>query len=336
MILLATTWIRAGRSNRESGIGRPLRLQGRGAVHHVIVRGNERKAIFRDDRDREEYLDRLDRYRARFHFSLYAYCLMTNHIHLAIEEDETSLSRIMHALQSSYTNWYNRRHRRVGHLFQGRFKSYLVDRERYLMALLRYIHENPVRAAMVGRAEEYPWSSDRYFRGSPAPSWLDLDRVLSMIGPTRSAAVARYRRLMGEPADPIYEQLPAIEGVVKGGEEFARPRLGKPRRVARPRMGWTAERVGRYVAELSDVGFEDLRKADQRRSESKTRIVAAYLGRALFAIPVAEFARLFRREQSGLLHGVLSLERRMAEDQGERHKVAVIERAIREAADLHA
>ena len=123
------------------GVGRPLRLQGRGAIHHVIARGNERKAVFRDDRDRQEYLNRLDRYRARFHFSLYAYCLMTNHVHLAIEEGEVRLSRIMHALQSSYTLWFNRRHRRVGHLFQGRFKSYLVDRDEYLLALLRYIQE---------------------------------------------------------------------------------------------------------------------------------------------------------------------------------------------------
>jgi REP element-mobilizing transposase RayT len=107
------------RVDGRCGIARPLRLQGRGAIHHVIGRGNERKALFRDDRDRDEYLDRLDRYRTRFDFALYAYCLMTNHVHLAIEEGDVRLSRIMHGLQFSYTQWFNRRHRRVGHLYQG-------------------------------------------------------------------------------------------------------------------------------------------------------------------------------------------------------------------------
>lgn len=125
---------------------------------------------------------------------------------------------------------------------------------------------------MVGRPRNArPWSSDWYFRGSSPPSCLDLDRVLSMLGPSRPAAVARYRRLMGEPADSIYEELPAIEGVVKGGEGFARPRLGPPRRVARPRMGWNAERswpmrrgtLGRPVRGPQESGLET--------SESRTR-----------------------------------------------------------------
>jgi len=302
----------------------------------VIARGNERKAIFRDERDHQEYLDRLNGYRKRFHFSLYAYCLMTNHVHLAIEEGDVRLSRIMHALQSSYTLWFNRRHSRVGHLFQGRFKSYLVDRDEYLLALVRYIHENPVRAGMVARPQEYRWSSDRYFRTGRSPGWFDLDGVLAMIGSTRAVAVSRYRRLMGTPTEKPYEDVAAVEGVVKGREEFARRALGPPRRLAHPRIGWTADRISRCVAEEIGVSFDALRKPGKRHPVSKARIVAAYLGREMFAMPIAEFARLFRRESSGLVHGVLDLERRIARDPAESRRIETMERILAKIAGLHA
>ena len=261
---------------------------------------------------------------------------MTNHVHLAIEEGAVSLSRIMHGLQFSYTQWFNRRHRRVGHLFQGRFKSFLVDKEEYLMALLRYIHENPVRARMVDRPQRFQWSSDRYFRSGRGPTWLDLDCVLPMLGPNRTAAVAAYRRLMGDRTAARYEDLTAIDGTVKGGESFARKVLPPAGRMAQPRVGWTAERVGRCVAPLYHLSLDDLRRPGRRRGPSTARIVAAYLGRAMFGIPVTEFARVFQREHSGLLHGVLSLERRAIESSKERQELIRIERRISEFAGLQA
>jgi REP element-mobilizing transposase RayT len=291
----------------------------------VIARGNERKAVFRDDRDREEYLDRLDRYRQRFGFSLYAYCLMTNHVHLALEEGEGRLSRIMHALQSSYTLWFNRRWRRVGHLFQGRFKSFLVDRDEYLVALLRYIHDNPVRAGMVKSAEVYRWSSDRYLRKGRGPQWLSVDGVLTLLGPTRPMALARYRELMGGPRDTTYADLPAIAGSVKGGEAFAVRVLGPRSDLPGPRWGWDAERVARAVARTEGVSFDDLRSSDRRSRVAGPRIVAAFLGRSRLGIPVADFARLFHREQSTMVRGVLSLERRINGDPLLRQQIGEIE-----------
>src|SRR6266540_7041284 len=132
-------------------MARPLRIEFPGAMYHVIVRGNERKAVFRDDADREDYLRRLARYREKFGFRLLAYCLMNNHVHLAIEAGNDPLSRIMAGLQSSYTQYFNRRHDRSGHLFQGRYKAFLVEKDRYALALVRYIHENPVKARVVER-----------------------------------------------------------------------------------------------------------------------------------------------------------------------------------------
>ena len=147
-------------------MARPLRVAVVGGLYHVIVRGNERRNVFRDDADRSRYLSRLAFYREKFSFRVLAYCLMDNHVHLAIETGKVPLPRIMAGLQSSYTQYFNRRHQRSGHLFQGRYKAFLVEKDRYGLALLRYIHENPVRARVVERAEDFGWSSDRSYRRS--------------------------------------------------------------------------------------------------------------------------------------------------------------------------
>jgi REP-associated tyrosine transposase len=159
-------------------MARRLRVEYPGALYHVVARGNEQRAVFRDDADRERYLARLAHYQARFGFRVYAYCLMTNHVQLAIETREVPLSRIMLGSQGSYTQSLNRRHRRVGHLSQGRYKALLVQKDRYLLALVRYIHENPLHARMVARASDYLWFSDRSYRKGQGPPWLDVDFVL--------------------------------------------------------------------------------------------------------------------------------------------------------------
>src|SRR5713226_7604890 len=197
-------------------MARPLRLEFPGALYHVIVRGNERKAVFRNDGDRLDYLERLGRYGKKFGFRLLAYCLMDNHVHLAIETGKAPLSRIMAGLQSSYTQYFNRRHDRVGHLFQGRYKAFLVEEDPYALALLRYIHENAVKAKVVERPEQYGWSSDRFYRRGRGPEWLDCDRLLRMLGRGRSAAAREYRRLMREQIEEPYEEVPSWGGAVKG------------------------------------------------------------------------------------------------------------------------
>jgi REP element-mobilizing transposase RayT len=189
---------------------RPPRLEFSSALYHVTARGNERRAIFRDDRDREKYLARIAFYRERFHFQLLAYCLMTNHVHLAIRTGPSPLSRIMAGLHSSYAEWFNRRHDRSGHLFQGRYKAFVVQEERYLHSLVRYIHRNPVRARIAERACDYPWSSDRFLRRGRGPDWLDVDGLLSLLDDSRRVAVGRYVELVDGPeAAPPYEDLPA-------------------------------------------------------------------------------------------------------------------------------
>jgi REP element-mobilizing transposase RayT len=306
---------------------RPLRLEAEGAIYHVIARGNERKLIFRDDHDRREYLDRLIRCRERFGLRVLAYCLMGNHLHLAVERGPTKLSRVMLALQSAYTQWFNRRHGRVGHLFQGRYKAFVIEKDRYLLALVRYIHRNPVEAGLARRPQDYAWSSDRYYRRGRAPEWLDVDHVLPLLGQGGRVAVARYRNLMGGEVEETYERLKAYAQAIKGDDVFAERLLreaGVPPVVGK----LTEERVVAAVAAGLAVRLEDLGSGSRQRVFSRARLIAAYLGRAAGAIPVSRMAKYFGREESTFVRGVLRLEEKLTTDSRLRKSVA------RLAADL--
>jgi len=318
-------------------MARPLRLDFAGGVYHVIVRGNERKAIFRDNRDRVVYLDRLADCRSRFGFFLYAYCLMGNHVHLALERGPVPLSRIMLTLQSFYSQRFNRRHDRVGHLFQGRFKSLLVEKDRYLFALLRYIHANPVKARLVTRPQDYPWSSDRYFRSGAGPDWLDLDRVLPMLAPTKRQAIARYRQLMKGAIGPLYEDSATIARSIKGDQEFAERVIRESGEVPLHKRNWTVEGIAVAVASFERLSVEELRRRGQAPGPSRARAIAAHLGRIEAGIPVAQMARYFGRDGSTMARGVLKLEAALTHDEQLRARVGAVAARLRaESARVHA
>jgi REP element-mobilizing transposase RayT len=180
-------------------MARPLRIEFAGALYHVTSRGNERRQIFFTDDDRSVFLGILGEVIARFGWLSHAYCLMSNHYHLLVETPNANLSQGMRHLNGVYTQYVNRTHRRVGHLFQGRFKGILVEKESYLLELARYVVLNPVRAGMVGDAGEWPWSSYRGTVGAEiAPPFLTTDWLLSAFGTDRATATQRYARFVAE------------------------------------------------------------------------------------------------------------------------------------------
>ena len=140
-------------------MSRSLRIEIENGIYHVTTRGWERRVLVRDDRDRHEWFKLLDRVVVRCGWQFFAWVLMDNHAHLFFQTPEANLSAVMHDLNSGYATWFNRQHRRVGSLFQGRFKAILVEDESYCWTLSRYIHLNPFRARMVQRPEDHPWSS---------------------------------------------------------------------------------------------------------------------------------------------------------------------------------
>jgi putative transposase len=165
-------------------MARQLRIQFPGAIHHVTARGNERRRIFRSDADRRKFLELLAEAVSRFAWSLTGWVLMSNHFHLVFETPEhLTLSEGMQWLNGTYADWFNRKYKRVGHLFQGRFKSFLIEKEAYLLEVLRYVVLNPVRAGMVEKPEAYRWSSYRATAGlEAAPPWLDLNALVPLFG----------------------------------------------------------------------------------------------------------------------------------------------------------
>ena len=180
-------------------MSRPLRLEFAGALYHVTSRGNEKKPVYLDDTDYELFLALMTEVCQRFNWVIHAYCLMTNHYHLVVETPDSNLSRGMRHLNGVYTQRFNGKHKRVGHLFQGRYKAILVDKDSYLLELSRYVVLNPVRARMVDKPEDWRWSSypatigmQKSFEG------LATGAMLLQFGKQRNRAIGRFREFVSE------------------------------------------------------------------------------------------------------------------------------------------
>ena len=178
-------------------MARPLRIAYEGALYHLTSRGNEKHDIYRSDQDRRYFLRTLSEVIHRFKWVCYAYCLMTNHYHLLVETPLANVSDGMRQLNSVYSSYFNRIHRRVGHLFQGRFKGILVEKQAYALELCRYVPLNPVRAGVCSDPGVYPWSSYQATKGRiPRPSFLNVDWALQQFANDPSVAQLRYERFV--------------------------------------------------------------------------------------------------------------------------------------------
>jgi REP element-mobilizing transposase RayT len=180
-------------------MARPLRIEYPGALYDVTSRGNAGKRIFRCDKDREYFLDLLGFIIERFHWLCHAWCLMDNHYHLVLETPEGNLSRGMRQLNGIYTQKYNWKYTKTGHVFQGRYKAILVDKESYLLELCRYVVLNPVRANMVKRPQDWRWSSYRSTTGrARLPQWFTTDWILAQFSRRRKRAQRLYHQFIME------------------------------------------------------------------------------------------------------------------------------------------
>ena len=214
-------------------MARPLRIEYPGAVYHITSRGNARGMIFDDDHDRERFLKVFGTVVKNHRWLCHAYCLMGNHYHLLIETSEANLSHGMRQLNGIYTQAFNRRHDRSGHLFQGRYKAILVEKERYLLALCRYIVLNPVVAGMVSSLEDWPWSSYLATGGMvAAQAFLTLDWLLAHFASDRSDACRQYVEFVRQGCDQPSPWADLRGGVLLGEDGFSdrfQPQLSEKR-----------------------------------------------------------------------------------------------------------
>jgi len=201
-------------------MARPLRVEYPGAFYHVLNRGIERRTLFNDDKDYENFLKLCRILHPKFKFILHSYCLMPNHYHLYIETPDANLSRLMQNLNSRYTQLFNRRYKRIGPLFQGRYKAILVDKENYSLQISRYIHLNPVKAKIVSKPEDYKWSSYRSFLGrEKQEAFLETEWLLSQLANTIDRAKEDFHRFTMEGIHDTWNPFGRARGGTFLGEE---------------------------------------------------------------------------------------------------------------------
>lgn len=291
-------------------MARPLRIEFPGAIYHVTSRGDRRDDIFADDTDRRTFLAVLAQAAQRFEAQLLAYCLMGNHYHLVLQTRQANLSLLMRHLNGVYTQSCNRRHDKVGHVFQGRFKAILVDRDNYLLTLCRYVELNPVRAHMVATAADWCWSSYLAHVGAaPSPEWLDtaglhghlLGHAPRDVFEQRDAA-KRYAALVASAPDLQIWPSGLSQQIYLGDEEFVGRMqhlmsgsrgldkdIPKPQRLptARPLQDWLAQAATRA---------EGLFQAHTQGGMTMTQIAAA------LGLSVSRVSRLIALHEQGHLH----------------------------------
>src|SRR5882724_6162884 len=203
-------------------MAREPRIEIPGGLYHIITRGNNRRRTFRSHDDYLKFLLFLEIQKAKRPFYLYAYCLMPNHVHLLAEMQDDPISRVMQALLTAYSQYHNRKYRKVGHLFQGRYKAILCQTDRYLAELVRYIHLNPVRAKMVARPEDYEYSGHRAYIGMDRSGLVDAEPVLRHFGANKRKAIEVYTQFvnaaLGQASQSEFYR--AAEGRMLGNDEF--------------------------------------------------------------------------------------------------------------------
>lgn len=282
-------------------MARPLRIELEDGLYHVVSRGNARKPVFFDQMDYERRLDWIRRTVETYGWHVHAFCLMPNHDHLFVETPRPNLAAGMHYLNGSYTSYFNRRHRRVGHLLQGRYKAVLIENEGHYWEVSRYIHLNPVRARRVERPEQWAWSSyGGYHSKRRCLPWVTYRRVLGEFGRDEITARRKYRQFVAEgmdgKVDSPFEEV--VHGLLLGSQEFIDrvrslidlrpddrgvPMLRRMRDV--PGLPTVVEMVGRAF------GRDDELWRRGRRDDSMARAAAAYLARVRFGHPAGEIAR---------------------------------------------
>ena len=297
-------------------MARRPRIHFPGALYHAITRGNRRQGIFLDEKDMRKFLGFLAEYKGRHPFRLYAYALMKNHLHLLVEVEETPLSRIMQSLLFRYTRYFNGRYGEVGHLFQGRYKAIVCDKDAYLLELVRYIHLNPVRVKIVKRPEEYLWTGHLSYLGRGGDDLIDKAFVLDQFSENRSLARRRYRRFVWEGiASGHQEKYYEVKDQRYLGEESFINQIEAERGKDE---SWVYEvplkAISQEVSRVTGITGERLYSATRDREGARGRGLVAYLAKRVSDYMVKEIASHFKRSSVTIGEAILKVEDLLRKD----------------------
>ncbi len=318
-------------------MARSLRLEFEGAFYHITSRGNLRDRIFFDDKDRERFLEIIRRTKERYGYLLHAYALMENHYHLFLETPKANISQIMQNINTSYTVYINKRHKRFGHLFQGRFKGIIVDKETYLIVLSRYIHLNPVRARIVKNPEDYRWTSYREYIGAckEKESIVDTAETLSSFSKTKTAAMTAYREFVKEGIGEKHNPLEDVEaGVLLGSKIFiAKIRSMLQRRkpeeeipqMKRLREIIPVDKVVKVCCNYYGKKEEELLKKGKEKEERQTAI---YLSKIMSNTKNVEIGRCFGIKGSTVSEALKRVETRLKRDKIFQNEIEILKKQL--------
>jgi REP element-mobilizing transposase RayT len=305
-------------------MARAWRIEFEGAFYHILSRGNEGCGIVGDNTDRRRFVETLGQAAERFDLEIFAYVLMTNHYHLLLRTRQANLSNAMQWFGTAYTRRYNNRHGRTGHLFQGRFKSILVENDAYLMRLSFYIHRNPLRAGLVQRLADYPWSSYKaYAYGRAAPEWLSTGLILAHI-----PAEDPHKGYREQAQEYVAEEARLWEnlrhGVMLGSREFVerirREHLPSELETEKPQQravarGFGPEELARRAAAALGWEYLELRQGRRFRGERKLeRDLVVYWLWNLGWYKNEEIGRIFGLTSSAVSHCVQAMRNSMEAD----------------------
>jgi putative transposase len=298
---------------------RKTRLQYSGAVYHVIARGNHRQNVYWEEGDYVRYLKLLGEHLEPRDFKLYAYCLMSNHVHLLMEQSNSyPLSKYMQRLQSAYTSFFNRKHKKFGHLFQGRYKAILVDKSSHLLSLVKYIHANPLRARMEDKIGQYHWTSHRQYVGKDKEPLAKVDAraVLEMISKDERKARAQYEHFMEKDDEGLKERVNAVwAGRILGEEGFVKKAL---RLSAEPTDKAEAAKIKATIQET----WAAILKRDGWKQEptgwARSRLIAeaAYIGVEYSGMSQKEVGDYFKLDQAAISIAIKRLREKWGAGEG--------------------
>lgn len=295
---------------------RKPRLHYPSALYHVILRGNSRQDIFFEDEDRYRFYLLLQEGVERFRHRIVAFCLMTNHVHLAVQVGDVPLSRILQNLSFRYTRWINWRRRRSGHLFQGRYKAYLVDVEPYLLELVAYIHLNPMRVGIVKDAGEFRWSSHRAYLGRETIPWINTDFVLGHFSKDLTKARRNFREFVtGRSEDGHREEFhgkDSSDSRFIGEDSFVDEILRQEE--TRPCRKPDMESILAGVKKLYALTGDELAAPGQKRLPSEARMLAAWAVREMSDSTLAELAQKLGRDASAMSAAAARFDRRRKQE----------------------
>lgn len=286
--------------HRYEIMARPLRLSFEDAVYHITVRGHRKENIFYSERDKIVFLDKMNETFEKYSFICCAYCLMNNHYHLFIKTPLANLSEGMHYLNSSYANWFRTKYKLVGSVFQGRYKSLLVDEDNYGVVLSAYIHLNPLRAGIVKQIEEYSWSSFLSYIGAEKPvvERLDTLLILHQFGNNLKEAKKKYKDFVLNNADIENPLRHSFKGAAVGDGDFIEEvkekikSIGIKREIKETKF-WEGYRIEDIIEGFSECFDVEKEKAFSRERGNSYRQLAIYLIKRYTSLSLKEIGNLF-------------------------------------------